>query len=151
MKIFIGVLALALAVQGAAVAQTTSPSPRPQPSGTMQGGGAVPLVPVGKKGAGGSAVLAQQGSNIMVTLTLPQGYTVHRAIIASGSCKSSGAASVTGGDSYDLNVSNTNQSTNTTIPNASLEKLVATPHVILVQGTAALCGDLSSLLPPQKP
>jgi hypothetical protein len=124
----------------------------------MQGGGAVTLVPAGKKGPAGSAVLSQQGANLLVTLHLPQGYTPSgKAMVASGSCKSSGAAAMTkSGKTYNLmvNASNTGATSGgvmTTLQNVSLDSLTSSPHIIVVQGTPALCGDVTNLLPPQKP
>lgn len=150
MKTVLGALALALAVQGAAVAQTTAPSP--QASGTTEGGGAVTLVPAGKKGPAGSAVLSQQGGNLLVTLHLPQGYqSTGKAAIYSGSCKSSGTAAMSSGQSYALTVDAKGSPSTTTLQNLSLDKLTSSPHVIVVMGTPALCGDVTNLLPPQKP
>jgi hypothetical protein len=150
MKMIFGALAIALALQGAALAQMTA-APSPQASGTMQGGGAVPLIPAGKKGPAGSAVLSQQGANLLVTLHLPAGYTAGKAAIYSGTCKSSGAAAMSTGTSYALTVTQTSGPSMTTLKNLSLDMLTSSPHVIVVQGTPALCGDMSSLLPPQKP
>jgi hypothetical protein len=39
----------------------------------------------------------------------------------------------------------------TTIPNTTIDTLTSSPHIITVQGTPALCGDVNNLLPPQKP
>jgi|SRR5581483_3605901 hypothetical protein len=151
MKTLIGAVALALAVQGAAIAQT--PSASPNPSGSMQAGGAVTLVPAGKKGPAGSAVLSQQGANLVVTLHLPQGYMAGgKAMIAQGTCKSSGSAATTaGGKTYNLQVNSGSGGTMTTLQNLSIDSLTSSPHVIVVQGTPALCGDVTNLLPPQKP
>ena len=149
MKTLFGALALAMAMQGAALAQST---PIPSASGAMQSGGAVTLVPVGKKGPAGSAVLLQQGENLQVTLHLPTGYqSTGKATIASGTCSSSGAANMTAGQSYPLTVGTTNAAEMTTLHNLTIESLTASPHVIVVMGTPALCGDISNLLPPQKP
>jgi hypothetical protein len=117
----------------------------------MQGGGAVPLIPEGKKGPSGSAVLSQEGANLKVTLQLPQGYSSTKAAIYAGTCKSSGAAAMSTGTSYTLTVDQKSGPSMTTLNNVSLDSLTASPHVIVVQGTPALCGDISSLLPPQKP
>lgn len=161
MKILIGSLTLALAIQGVSIAQT--PSASPNSSGSMQAGGAVTLVPAGKKGPAGSAVLSQQGANLMVTLHLPQGYMAGgKAMIASGTCKSGGGAAMTaGGKTYNLQVNSgsggsqmtgaSTGGTTTTVQNLSIDTLTSSPHVIVVQGTPALCGDVTNLLPPQKP
>ena len=160
MKILFGALALALAVQGAAFAQTPAASPQAAGAKT-QGGGAVTLVPAGKKGPAGSAVLSQQGANLLVTLHLPPGYQASgKAAIYSGSCNATGGAAMTNGKSYPLKVesnSNTSSTTDmssgtaTTINNVSLETLTSSPHIIVVEGTPTLCGDVTNLLPPQKP
>ncbi len=148
MKIFAGALVLALAVQGATLAQSSSP----QPMGSTQGGGAVTLVPAGKKGPSGSAVLSQQGANLTVTVQLPQAYQVGgKAMISPGTCSSTGAATMTKGTTYALTISPGSGPSQTTLTNLSLETLTSSPHIIVVQGTPALCGDVSTLLPPQKP
>jgi hypothetical protein len=163
MKTLIGALVLALAAQGATIAQT--PSASPNGSGSMQAGGAVTLVPAGKKGPAGSAVLSQQGANLLVTLHLPQGYMAGgKAMIAQGECKTMGGASMkANAKTYNLMTSSkdnasgtmttgaTSGGTTTTLENVSLETLTSTPHVIVVQGTPSLCGDVTNLLPPQKP
>jgi hypothetical protein len=157
MKTLILALAIATIAQSAAAAQT--PAASPNPSGSMQGGGAVTLVPAGKKGPAGSAVLSQQGANLLVTLHLPQGYTPSgKAMVASGTCNSSGAAAMAKtGKTYNLMVSASDSGTSTsggvmtTLENVSLESLTSSPHIIVVQGTPALCGDVTNLLPPQKP
>jgi hypothetical protein len=153
MKMMIGVLALAVAVQGAAFAQT--PAASPQASNATMGGGAVTLVPAGKKGPAGSAVLSQEGTNLIVTLHLPPGYqSTGKAAISAGSCEASGTAAMAGGKSYQLKVggsSDVNTGTMTTIPNVTIDTLTSSPHIITVQGTPALCGDVTNLLPPQKP
>lgn len=130
----------------------------------MQAGGAVTLVPAGKKGPAGSAVLSQQGPNLLVTLHLPQGYVASgKAMLAEGTCKNMGGAAMkTGGKTYDLMVGTNNAAsgtstgattggTMTTLQNVSIEALTSAPHVIVVQGTPTLCGDVTNLLPPQKP
>lgn len=149
MKTLIGALAFVLALQGAALAQSASP----QPSGATEGGGAVTLVPAGKKGPAGSAVLAQQGDNLVVTLHLPQAYQPSgKAMIAAGTCNASGTAATTNDTTtYALTVSSTSAPSMTTLHSVSLQTLLASPHVIVVQGSPTLCGDVSTLLPPQKP
>lgn len=144
---------IALTVQSAAFAQTTT-SPNPSASGAMQSGGAVTLVPVGKKGPAGSAVLAQQGNDLQVTLHMPPGYqSTGKASIYSGTCKSNGSAAMTSGKSYPLTLSKTasNAPDMTTLRDLTIESLTSSPHVIVVMGTPALCGDITNLLPPQKP
>lgn len=148
MKTLIAALALALAAQGASIAQMTSP----QPASSTQGGGAVTLVAAGKKGPSGAAVLSQQGTDLIVTLQLPQAYqSSGKAMIASGSCSSSGIATMTKGTTYTLTLPSGSAPGKTKISNVALETLVSSPHIIVVQGSPALCGDMSTLLPPQKP
>jgi len=121
-------------------------------SGTTQGGGSVPLIPAQKKGPSGSATLAQQGSDVVVTLQLPTGYSSRAKVaIYNGSCKSTGEASAKGKALYTLTSADTNGMSKTTIGNVTVEKLVGSPHVIVVQGSPPLCGDLANMLPPQKP
>jgi hypothetical protein len=128
----------------AAVAPTTAAAT------SAQGGGAVTLVPPGKTGAAGSAVLSQQGNTLTVMLRLPKGYaTPAQAAIYNGSCTSSGSANVKGKALFKLM---TNSGTaKTTLNNASITKLTASPHAIVVNGSPKLCGDLQNMLPPQKP
>lgn len=119
------------------------------------GGGAVTLVPAGKKGPAGSAVLSQQGANLLVTLHLPPGYqSTGKATISAGSCTSSGTATMGKGKSYQLKVGGNSDMTTgtvTTVPNMTLDMLTSSPHIITVQGAPALCGDVNNILPPQKP
>ena len=150
MKILAGALAFVLAVPGAALAQ--SASPQPSASGAT-GGGVVTLVPAGKKSPAGSALLSQQGDNLTVTLQLPQAYqSSGKAMIAAGTCNPSGTAATTNDTTtYQLTVGTKSGPSMTTLHSVSLQSLLASPHVIIVQGTPSLCGDMSTLLPPQKP
>lgn len=151
MKILVGAVAFVLALPGAALAQ--SASPQPAASAATGGGGVVTLVPLGKKGPAGSAVLSQQGDNLIVTLQLPQAYqSSGKAMIAAGTCDPSGTAATTNDTTtYQLTVGTKSGPSMTTLHSVSLQSLVASPHVIVVQGMPALCGDISTLLPPQKP
>src|SRR5579875_3661849 len=49
-------------------------------------GGKVVLLPFGRPGPGGSAALAQQGANVVVTLTLPNMQGTVMAALLQGSC-----------------------------------------------------------------
>lgn len=151
MKTLVGALAFVFALQGAALAQ--SASPQPSASGATGGGGAVTLVPAGKKGPAGTAVLSEQGDNLTVTLHLPQGYqSSGKAMIAAGTCNPSGTAATTNDTTtYQLTVGTKSGPSMTTLHSVSLQSLLASPHVIVVQGAPALCGDISTILPPQKP
>jgi hypothetical protein len=157
MKIFVSVILAALTIPAIALGQTypsASPQAAPQPiaSGNMQAGGSVPLIPANKKGPSGTATLAQQGGDLVVTLQLPSGYAATgAAAIYNGSCKSTGQAAPKGKALFTLTAADTNGTSKTTIPKTTVEMLVGHPHVLVVQGTPQLCGDIANLLPPQKP
>jgi hypothetical protein len=156
MKLIVSATLAALTIPAIAFAQTPAASPQTQPqpmaSGAMQAGGSVPLIPAAKKGPSGSATLAQQGSDVVVMLQLPTGYAMSgKAAIYNGSCKSTGQAATKGKALYALAKADTNGTSKTTIPNVTVESLVASPHAIVIQGTPQLCGDVANLLPPQKP
>lgn len=139
MKMLIGALALIVAAQGAAIAQT---SPAPNTAIQMHGN-VITLVPAGKKSPAGSATLAQQnGGGLIVALSLPQGYQPARAAIVSGTCENNTAASLSPDEPVALNVNATGGSANTTLPDVTLNDLTSKPHVVIVLGTPALCGDI---------
>lgn len=115
----------------------------------MQAGGMVTLIPANKKGQGGSAVLSQSGSDLTVTLEVPQGYTSGaRAAIVAGTC--SAQSGTMKGSGYRLQAP-TGGSSKTTLKNLTVEKLTSSAYAIVVRGTPMLCGDVTNLLPPQKP
>ena len=157
MKILVSVITAALtiaAVNLPVLAQTTTmppaASPAPAASGAMQAGGMVTLVPAGKKGQGGSAVLAQSGNDLTIALDVPQGYTPGaQAVIVAGTC-SAQSGTMKGTAAYRLQAP-ANGSSKTTLKNLTVEKLTSSPYAIVVRGTPQLCGDVTNLLPPQKP
>jgi hypothetical protein len=157
MKTLVSVITAALTMTAVnlpvqAQTMTTSPaaSPAPAASGAMQAGGMVTLVPANKKGQGGSAVLSQSGNDLTIALEVPQGYTAGaQAVIVSGTC-SGQSAMMKGKAAYRLQAP-TSGSSKTTLKNLSVEKLTSSPYAIVVQGTPQLCGDVTNLLPPQKP
>lgn len=154
MKTLVSVITAALTIAAVNLpvqAQTmSSSSPAPAASGAMQAGGMVTLIPADKKGQGGSAVLSQSGNDLVITLDVPQGYAAGaQAAIYSGTCAAqTGATKATA--AYRLQAP-ANGSSKTTLKNLTLEKLTSSPHAIVVQGTPQLCGDVTNLLPPQKP
>ena len=126
MKTLVGALALSLAAQGAALAQTP-----------------VTLTPVGKTSPAASVTLSQQGANLLISLSLPQGYQPARAAIFSGTCDAGASgASMSGDEPISLNINATGGAATTTLTGVTLKDFTAKPHVIVVLGTPALCGDL---------
>jgi hypothetical protein len=161
-------LAAATCPAGVFAAQMqTQSTPAPSPSasmagmkqGTMQGGamknmqGGVPLVPTDKKGPGGSATLAQQGPNLIVTLALPTALATNaQAAIVNGSCASQGSsAPANASGTYKLAVGSTAPA-QTVLNNMTITTLTSSPHAIVVKTAATtLCGDVANMIPPQRP
>lgn len=145
------IAAVNLPVQAQTMGTPPAASPAPAASGAMQAGGMVTLVPAGKKGQGGSAVLSQSGSDLVITLEVPQGYTpTAKAAIVAGTCSAQSGTTMKGSAAYRLQAP-ANGSSKTTLKNLTVEKLTSSPYAIVVQGTPQLCGDVTNLLPPQKP
>lgn len=137
---------LAVGLTGIAAAQTPS---APQPP-TAVSGGTITLNPPNNQGPKASADLAQQGSNVVITLHAPADETT--AAVFGGTCQPNGKPQATGPATALQRLAN--GTSQTTIPNAKLSDLVSTPHAIVVQGgnVAPLCGDLSTLtagMPPK--
>ncbi|HTA39611.1 MAG TPA: hypothetical protein VK760_11065 [Candidatus Acidoferrales bacterium] len=123
------------------------------PAGAQQtaAGATVTLLPPSKQGPGGNAQIAQQGSDVVITIRALQDQTT--AAILSGKCTDSGKPDVSGPAQALKPL--VNGSSQTVVPNTTVAQLTSTPHVIVVQGgpTPTLCGDVSvvtSQAPPQR-
>ncbi len=117
--------------------------------GTPITGGTVTLVPLNKQGAGGSAVLTQQGSGVNVRIDIPNTSGSATAAIYPGSCNSNAQPQIKGPAQALQALSN--GSSQTVIPNMTVAQLVSPGHVIVVRSTPVYCGDVSTLLSPQRP
>ena len=108
------------------------------------------LNPPNKQGPTGSAQLAQQGDNVVITLHAPSDETT--AAVFSGTCTPNGKPQATGPATPLQRLAN--GTSQTTLPHMKVTDLASTPHAIVVQGgnVAPLCGDVSTLTAaPPKP
>ena len=122
---------------------------KPTQGGAPITGGTVTLVPLNKQGAGGSAVLTQQGSGVSISISVPNASNNTSAAIYPGSCDSNAKPQIKG-PAQNLQALS-NGSSKTVIPNMTVGQLVSPDHVIVVHSTPAFCGDVSTLLSPQRP
>lgn len=129
-------------------AQQTVPPPA-QPPAAPGMAATVPLLPPSKQGPAGSAQIAQQGTDVVITIHGLQDQTT--AAILSGKCTNTAKPDVAG-PAQPLKPL-VNGSSQTVVPNTTVAQLTSTPHAIVVQGgaTPTLCGDVSMLTsqPPQ--
>lgn len=112
-------------------------------------GGTVTLVPLNKQGAGGSAVLTQQGSGVKVHIDLPNAASNAAAELYTGSCSSNAQPQIKGPAQSLGTISN--GSAESVIPNTTIQKLISPDHAIVVRSGSGFCGDLGTLLSPQRP
>jgi hypothetical protein len=127
--------------------QTTTPA---QPAAaTPVTGATVALLPPSKQGPAGSAQIAQQGTDVVITIHGMQDQTT--AAILSGRCTGTSKPDVAGPAQALKPL--VNGSSQTVVPNTTVAQLASTPHAIVVQGgaTPTLCGDVSVVTaqPPQ--
>lgn len=132
--------ALAVSLTGMASAQQTQPSTQ---SATAAGGGTVTLNPPNKQGPTGSAQIAQQGDDVVITLHAPSDETT--AAVFSGTCMPNGKPQATGPATALQRLAN--GTSQTTLQHMKVADLASTPHAIVVQGGTVepLCGDVSTL------
>ncbi len=137
-----------LANAAPAGAQQTMPAPA-QPATTASAAATVPLLPPGKQGAAGSAQIAQQGSDVVITIHALQDQTT--AAILTGKCTDTAKPDVAGPAQALKPL--VNGSSQTVVPNTTVAQLASTPHAIVVQGgaTPTLCGDVSVAMTQQPP
>ncbi|HZZ00451.1 MAG TPA: hypothetical protein VFE36_12850 [Candidatus Baltobacteraceae bacterium] len=133
--------ALAASLTGMASAQQTQPGPA-QPA-TATGGGTITLNPPNKQGPTGSAQIAQQGDDVVITLHAPADETT--AAVFSGTCMPNGKPQATGPATALQRLAN--GTSQTTLQHTKVTDLASTPHAIVVQGgnVAPLCGDVSAI------
>ncbi|MBV8152965.1 MAG: hypothetical protein JO241_02095 [Candidatus Eremiobacteraeota bacterium] len=134
----------ATAVAGA---QTTTAPQQPASvpaAAAPAGAGTVTLKAPNNQGPTGSATIAQQGDDVVITLHAPSDQTT--AAVFSGSCN--GGKPQSTGPATALNRL-TNGTSQTVVPHTKVNDLMSTPHAIVVQGgtVSPLCGDVSTITP----
>ena len=152
--IFVGML---LTSASPLAAQTTpSPSPAPTVAPTTvpvpSAPAAVPGAPTGgtvtlkapnQSGPTAKALLAQQGSDVLITIQGQPDQST--AALLAGSCANGPKANVTG-PAQPLKPL-VDGSSQTVVPNTTVAQLSSTPHAIVVQGgkEPLLCGNVGTL------
>jgi hypothetical protein len=149
-------LAFTLAVAAAsasASAQQTAPATAAPASSTASSSSAsatITLAAPNNQAPPGTAVVAQQGSDVVVTVHAPQDSTT--AAMIAGACTNGPKAQIAGPAQPLKPI--VNHQSQTVIPNTTVSALTASPHAIIVQGGSAplLCGNVATVpVPPANP
>jgi hypothetical protein len=136
-KTFAVCAAVAIALS-AATAQAQTP-----PAATIK------LVPANNQGPAGTATVAQQGSDVVITINGPHDSTT--AAFFKGSCGSTGLPKVDG--AAQALKPPVNGSSQTVLPGTTVAQVTQSPHAIVMQGgnSPTLCGDVSTMTGQQSP